>query len=550
MTKTSAKQIEELTLELVRIPSINGTTGEKNLADFISGKLREIDYFKKHPDYVWEVDLKDDRYGRKNVFAFVRGEQGTHPDTVILHGHIDTVGVEDYGRLIDCAFDPAALEQKLREIELEPEVRQDLESGEWMFGRGTSDMKSGVAVHMAVLQQMSQRVSEMKGNLLFMANPAEENQHTGIIESLSELNRLKERESLEYRTAINTDYFPPVYRGDVTKYIYLGAVGKILPCFCIFGKETHAGECFKGLDPNLIGAEILRRIDLNTDLCDFYEGEYTAPPAALKFADLKTVYNVQTPMATFLYFNYFTHAVSVNKVIETLKEIAETAFNATISFLDERHRDYCRKMGLKYEPIQWQPRVMTYEDLFREVREEFGPGLDDKLHKLAEMLFSEGMDARVICLRIVEELKRIRKGSAPVVVIFFAPPFCPHNTLKKDQPNEQKIVRIIEEVVGEAASFCEETFSIRKFFPYLSDSSYIKIDDDDDSLHALNRNFPEWDVIYPVPVTEIRAANIPAVNLGVFGKDAHKWTERLNKPYAFSVLPQLIERLIERILVE
>jgi arginine utilization protein RocB len=550
MAKTLAKEIEELTLELVRIPSINSTTGEREIADFISAKLRELAYFKKHPNYVWEVNLKNDRYERKNVFAFVRGENGTHPETVILHGHIDTVGVEDYGRLIDYAFDPTALEQKLSDIELEPEAKQDLESGEWMFGRGTSDMKSGVAVHMAILQQMSKRVSEMKGNILFMVNPAEENQHTGIIESLSELNRLKEREVLEYRTAINTDYFPPVYRGDVTKYIYLGAVGKILPCFCIFGKETHAGECFRGLNPNLIGAEILRLIDLNMDLCDFYEGEYTAPPTVLKFTDLKAVYNVQTPMATFLYFNYFTHTVSVNKVLETLKKIAETAFSNTIGFLEERHRQYCKKVGLKYEQILWQPRVITYEELFFEVREKFGPGLDDKIHKMAEVLFSEGVDARVICLRIVEELKKIREDSAPVVVIFFAPPFCPHNTLKKDQPNEQKIVRIIEEVVGEAASFSGETFSIRKFFPYLSDSSYIKIDDDDDSLHALNSNFPGWDVVYPVPVTEIRAANIPAVNLGVFGKDAHKWTERLNKPYAFNVLPQLIERFIGKILVE
>ena len=40
----------------------------------------------------------------------------------------------------------------------------------------------------------------------------------------------------------------------------------------------------------------------------------------------------------------------------------------------------------------------------------------------------------------------------------------------------------------------------------------------------------------------IQELSIPAVNLGVFGKGAHTWKERIHKPYSYEVLPQLIRK--------
>ena len=64
----------------------------------------------------------------------------------MLHGHMDTVGVDDFGGLKEFAFSPDELLNKMLQMELPKEVRNDLESNEWMVGRGSCDMKSGVAV--------------------------------------------------------------------------------------------------------------------------------------------------------------------------------------------------------------------------------------------------------------------------------------------------------------------------------------------------------------------------------------------------------------------
>ena len=89
-----------------------------------------------------------------------------------------------------------------------------------------------------------------------------------------------------------------------------------------------------------------------------------------------------------------------------------------------------------------------------------------------------------------------------------------------------------------------------RFFPSLSDSSYLKIDDDNHSIDKLISNFPEYRKLYNVPIKGIKKLNIPAINYGCFGKDAHKWTERVYMPYSFEVLPKLIIKTIEHYLIE
>ena len=79
-----------------------------------------------------------------------------------------------------------------------------------------------------------------------------------------------------------------------------------------------------------------------------------------------------------------------------------------------------------------------------------------------------------------------------------------------------------------------------RFYPSLSDSSYLKMDDDAASLELLLHNFPGYAALYRVRFDSIRELSIPGINYGIYGKDAHKWTERVYMPYSFDILPKLI----------
>jgi arginine utilization protein RocB len=88
-----------------------------------------------------------------------------------------------------------------------------------------------------------------------------------------------------------------------------------------------------------------------------------------------------------------------------------------------------------------------------------------------------------------------------------------------------------------------------RFFPSLTDSSYLKIDDDYKSIEKLLGSFPEYKKLYSVPIDLIKELSIPGINYGCFGKDAHKWTERVYMPYSFEVLPKLIIKTLEKYLM-
>ena len=382
-----------ITKEMVAIPSVNGTSGEKDIGIYIENYLRDIPYFNNHPDEVVAVKLQGDKLERRNVFAILEGKKRSNK-TIILHGHTDTVGVEDFGLLKKHCFDSDELLEALKEAPLSNEVREDLESGLYMFGRGSVDMKSGDAVLMAIARLMSERLDGIEGNLIFAFNPVEENMHTGMIESLDFYHKLKKERGYEYIFAINNDYTCPLYVGDKHNYIYTGAVGKLLPSFYILGKSTHVGQCLEGFDASLIAAKLVDKIGLNTEFCDGYKGEYSLPPSVLKLSDLKDFYNVQTAQEAFVYFNYFVHDANITAVTDKLVSAATQTLSEVQDKLKKSSEIYYDKAKMEFTPLEYEPRVYEYKQIYDLAKEKFDGDLEEHIRDFSSLLCDKVTDIR------------------------------------------------------------------------------------------------------------------------------------------------------------
>lgn len=537
------QQVELLTRELIKMHSYSGTNGEIHKAEWLFKLFQSFPYYQAYPDYLILQEIETDLYKRKNVFALLKSPNNT-TKTIIYFAHFDTVGTEDFGAIQAIAHNPDALETYFSTYENNVDVMADAQSGEWLFGRGSLDMQSGVAVHLVNLLYFSEHMDELDGNILVMFNPDEERQHTGVRGALSELIHLKEKYNLEYVAAINNDLISPLYPEDTNKYIYTGTAGKLLPCFAVFGREAHVGESLTGIDPTTIASEINLRINQNLDLVEKMEGELVLPPSCLYFRDDKKQYDVQTALSARLYFNYFYYEKTPQAVLTGLVKIAEEACHEFEDRLKTSYSEFVQLNQLPKRELNWSVEVTTLEN-YIDYLQKLGI---NEIDRIIDEHQNTDSDAREVAFEIVEALQKLDPEKKPRVIIFFAPPFLPSNYLKLSNERGSSLSEKIQAVLEKEATETGETFKLRKYFPYLSDGSFLSFEGSEEEIRSLKRNFPAMDMLFPIPLEKMKALNIPAFNVGVYGKDAHKWTERVYKPYSFGYLPGLIRAITKALL--
>ncbi|KZE36339.1 peptidase M20 [Bhargavaea cecembensis] len=543
---SSREEILSITKTLVQQESIVNTDGEKLLARTLHDLIAGFPYFKDHPDQVILSRTADDERERYNVMAYVKGTKGNSGRTVLLMGHLDTVGTDDFVHLQEDACHPDRLMEKLRNEELTDSVREQLESGDWLFGRGVLDMKSGLASNTYLLKYYSEHPEKLEGNLVYLAECDEEDSSHGILSAQNILSQWKEEHGFSYVAAINADFVSPRHADDRNRYVYRGTVGKLLPSFFITGAEAHVGSCFEGLDPNLVAAELTRQISYNPVLCDEADGEVTVPPVSLKQTDLKPGYTVQTALSAFVYYNFFVHSWTPKDVLEKLKGEALTAFGNALSIYETRYRQYCASTGEPVRRIPWEPRVFTFEELVEQLVREHGRPFTDHMDQFKEALLEDdGLDVRMYSVRVVEEAWKWMADQSPAIVLFYSSLYSPRVRITGETAEEEALDRALDRAIEEVKPLYPHPIRVRNFFPHISDMSFVSISDDEEGIGAVRDNNPAWGTKHFVDYDAIRQLQIPVINIGPYGMDAHSKMERAEMTYSFEVVPALTRRVIE-----
>ena len=439
----------------------------------------------------------------------------------MLLGHFDTVETGDYGELEPWARQPDELGARREALAaFTPGLADDLAAypDDWMLGRGTIDMKSGVAANIAIMRHLAARNRQqpLPLSVVFLATPDEENESAGVLQAVRFLLRLRDAHGLDYLGALNTDYTAARYAGDIHRYIYTGTVGKLLPSFLVVGRESHVGEPFNGVDANLLAAELIGDLSMNPDLCDHVRGQSTPPPVTLHATDLKAHYDVQLPFAAYFYLNVLTFATTPDSLLATLRQRATAALTRTLARIDTAERDWIAGQA----NASWQPRatprtgaVLTWQELRAQCVARLGEdavatALDDAWQRLPT-----GIDSRERSMRLTHALWTLSQHEGPAIVLYYSPPYYPHIAAAPCELHEA--------VAQVAASHPELQLSVEEFYPFISDMSYLQLDATAD-LAALTANMPTWrtddtptrDGDYTLPLAEIAALGLPVVNFG------------------------------------
>jgi len=540
-----SKVIEKTFYELVAIKSDTNTILEKDVESYLYNWLSNIEYFQMNTENYGRYKIQKDSLERSIVWALLKGKG---EKTLILLHHHDVVDAYDFGGLLKYAYSPMELQKEMSNIEINEEAREDLFSEQWIFGRGTADMKAGAAIQLAIIENYS-KFKNFQGNLLLLSVPDEESLSVGMRGSIPLLEELKNKFNLKYTLCVNSE--PHQRQEKDTGIVHEGSVGKLMPLVYIRGKKTHVGDIFQGFNPIFLQAEIMKRTELNENLADIAHNEMTPPPAWINFRDRKEAYDASIPLSSGGYFTLLTLKRTPKEVINELKNICEAAFEEVIKDMNEHYSNYLKRINKIGGTLPWKTKVMTFEEIFNEAvsngREDFLRDYENTVNRVKDEIECGKINMPESNFLLIEKVLEYNDLS-PKVVIAFSPPYYPHISNRDFNNVDMKVADLSKEINTFTSKQWGEKYTKQEYFMGISDMSYMAIKEEEKIIDCIESNMPLWEKVYYIPFENMKNISMPAINIGPWGKDLHKITERVYSKDLFERTPDIIQHVIEYIL--
>ncbi|WP_020007343.1 M20/M25/M40 family metallo-hydrolase [Salinicoccus albus] len=531
MNWETKEQLEDLICRLVSWESRSGTEGEVRFPFRLKEELFKLDYFWHQPEY---LEMYEAGGGRNAISALYKTEKSE--DTIVLMSHFDTVHTKEYGAASHLACAPRELTDYFKKItdDFPQNIQTDIFSDEYLFGRGTMDMKMGLTLHMHLIEKAYKE--DWPVNILLLTVPDEEVDSAGMRSAMENLDQLREKHGLSFSLFLNSEPSFSQKPEDPNYYIYSGSIGKIMPSALFYGVETHAGEPLSGLNAHYMSSFLNQRMEFTDAFTETAYDEQTPLPVTLKNYDLKEDYNTQTSNHVAALYNVFMMEQNVDDIFTKYHSIVKEAMEACQS----QYENICTRENIT--PVG-HIDTMTYDALHQYTLEKLGREETESI--ISEYVSRDDLDDREKSMRIADRMITRSKELVPLAVTFFAPPFYP-SVNASESGLVQDIVRFTQTYLGE--NYGIHPIEVH-YFNGISDLSYVTYDSHDDSWETYKDNTPVWGMTYTVPFEEMQKFQVPFINIGPYGKDAHKLTERLHKENAFETTPKLLVKMVENFFI-
>lgn len=547
-------EIKRILYGYIKAESFTHSEKEKEAEAFFLSHFAEQNYWRENPEHFGAYPIADDPFQRAASFAMVKGNGA---DTVVFVHHNDVVTVEDFKLLKPLAFSPEELERELHGLResFSEEARADLDTGEWLYGRGVCDMKGGGAIQMAILSRYAELVrmegpEVLNGNLIVLAVPDEENLSAGMRAAVLLLAELKEKYGLHYKMMVNSE---PHQRKDPEKGVFsLGSVGKLMPFIYVRGSLAHVGKVFEGFNPlNLMGG-IVRKTELNMELSDVVGQEAAPPPTWLFCRDRKIKYDVSMPLSVTGCFSILTLNQTPVSILKKVRAICEETFNEIVEEMNVNYSRFLKATGQPEKRLPWTTKVVDFAELYNEAYEahgeEFKRGYEQEMQLLDEKLQKDEMSLLACNFALVDYVYNYVDDLSPRVVFGLIPPYYPNVSNQFLSGLSDTIVHIGDILNDFTKEQFGQEYVSEYFYTGISDLSYTSISESEEITKALSDSMPFFGKLYDIPISTIEKISMPCINLGPWGKDFHKLTERVLKEDLYKRTPRIIQYAIETIL--
>src|SRR5699024_3451118 len=236
------------------------------------------------------------------------------------------------------------------------------------------------------------------------------------------------------------------------------------------------------------------------------------------------------------YFNQ-----SFDELNDKLKQGAKMAANDVEAYIYEKAKQFSETAG-QFPLPNPKVNVMMYEELYQEAVNQYGK---DEITRRQNLLVEQrNAGDRDFSTLLVQDLASICKDLAPMIILFYSPPFYPAVSSYDDA----FIKKAVEDITSYTKRKHDIDLTITEFFTGLSDLSFVGPVSSESKLSRLTTNMPLQNNGFTFPEEAMEKLKMPVLNIGPLGKDAHQWTERLELTYSFVHLPVILTEAINQLL--
>ena len=346
MTQTEKKEALDLLLNMLSIPTVNNYDREEDLAIFLKN------YFNKYgiDSTIQKVDEK-----RSNIIAIV---DGVETDTkVIWNGHLDTVPLGSLDLWNTDPASPTLLDNRI-------------------YGRGTSDMKSGLAAMVYALCNMKQKGIIPPYSIQFIGTCDEESGGAGA-------SKIMEESLLG-----NPEY---ILIGEPTDGdIGLAQKGCLWIRLSIKGVSSHAAYPEQGFNAIQKGFNLGSRI--SKALQCYKHPLYSGSSAEITMIEGGTVMNVVPDLCTMGMDIRFVPTLKTNEVLTLVEDICKNF-----------EQEYNGKISIRLEVLNNRPSIETSDE-------------DKWVKQLSDLIRQRGKKAERFGINYFTDASILKRTEIPIIL--------------------------------------------------------------------------------------------------------------------------------------
>ena len=214
--------------------------------------------------------------------------------------------------------------------------------------------------------------------------------------------------------------------------------------------------------------------------------------------------------------------------------------------IDEKIAGFTDFAGQPPAAYRAEPQVKTFREIYEAAAKNYDGDLNTYLKSYAQELMAVNPEMQDACVKIVKRLYEMQDNKNPMIIVSIIPPYYPDVNIDPEDADTKKMLKSIDEVIAYAAEKHGEKMATSEYYG-ISDLCYTWLADGV-NFDGLFENLVGVNLFYNFPGEEMKKFKVPALVLGAYGKDLHKYTERLHKHYNFDVLPDLYLKYIDSIL--